>query len=288
MLCLASVLAAPRTLGRASRPRRVGGVAAGMAQHGVPAGAQRPVHRPHRLRDVRHRRGRSVQARRIGDAARSSFGRWRISAAGRDAAADRSRSQRRGGARCDESAGRGRAAGRPLRSFSCAAWRRHELPESVSAEEPAHRRGDAGLHQQRAIRVPQLAGRVARRAREPVAAAQSRFRRRCRSRHHRRQLDDLRAAHEARRRLRAAGVVRAPDQAAARRGVVRQHFPGGAADGRAAVRAAVSRVGGLSLLPRRRAPRANTGADGTAGITIVGFRRRRGLDSRTARGLSPR
>ena len=59
---------------------------------------------------------------------------------------------------------------------------------------------------------------IARRTRQSLAAAQSRVRGRRRSRHHRRQLDDLRAAHEARRRLRAAGVVRAPDQAAARRG----------------------------------------------------------------------
>ena len=58
-------LAAPRTLGRAPRPRTVGGVAAGLAQHGVPAGAKRAVHRAHRLRDLRHRRGRSVQARRF-------------------------------------------------------------------------------------------------------------------------------------------------------------------------------------------------------------------------------
>ena len=169
-------LAAPRPLGRASWPWTVGRVAPGMAQHGVPAGAKRPVHRPHRLRDVRHRRGRSVQARRTGGARRSPFGRWRISAAGRDAAADRARPQRRGGARCDEPAGRRRAATRSLRSFSCAPRRRHELPESVSAEEPAHHRGDAGLHQQRAICVPQLAGRVARRTRESLAAAQSRVR----------------------------------------------------------------------------------------------------------------
>ncbi len=110
----------------------------------------------------------------------------------------------------------------------------------------------------------------------------------CRSRHHRRELDDLRAAYEARRRLRPAGVVRTPDQIAARRGLVRQHFSRGDADGGAAVRAAVSRVGRVSVLSRRCAPRANTGGYRTAGITIVGFWRRCGLDSRTARGLPSR
>ena len=140
MLCLASRLAAPRPLGRASRPRHVGRLAAGVAQHRVPAGAERALYRAHCLCDVRHRRGRSVQARRTGRAARSPFRRRRISAAGRDAAADRARPQRRGGARRDESAGGRRPARRSLRSVSRAPGRRHELPESLSAEEPAHHR----------------------------------------------------------------------------------------------------------------------------------------------------
>ena len=76
----------------------------------------------------------------------------------------------------------GSAAERPLRSISRAPGRRHELPESLSAEEPAHHGGDAGLHQQRAVRVPQLAGRIAGRARQSVAAAQPRARRRRQSR----------------------------------------------------------------------------------------------------------
>ncbi len=163
----------------------------------------------------------------------------------------------------------GALQGVQLRSVSRAPGRRHELPESVSAEEPAHHWRNAGVHQQRAIRVPQFAGRVGRRTRESVAVAESRARGRGYSGHHRRQLDDVRSAHEAWRRLRPPGVVRAPHQTAARRGVGRQYFPGGDADGRAAVRAAVSGVGRLSLFPRRRAPRANTRGYRIVGITIV-------------------
>ena len=84
-----------------------------------------------------------------------------------------------------------------VRSIPRAPRRRHELPESVSAEESAHPRGDAGLHQRRAVRVSELAGRNARGARQPVAAAQSRVRGRRDTGDHRRKLDDLRAAHAA-------------------------------------------------------------------------------------------
>ena len=145
--------------------------------------------------------------------ARPPLRRRRLSAAGRDAAADRPRSQRPGRPRCDESAGRA-AHCRACASidFACAR-RRHELPESVSAEEPAHPRGDAGFHQQRADSRFTARWPNARGARQPMAAAQSRARRRRDSRHHRRELDDLRAAHEARRRPRAAGFVRTPRSA---------------------------------------------------------------------------
>ena len=63
------------------------------------------------------------------------------------------------------------------------------------------------------------------------------FGRRSRSRHHRRELDGLRAAHEAGRRFRSARVDRSPDQPPARRGACRQHLSRRAADGRAAVHA---------------------------------------------------
>ena len=289
MLCLAAVWLRRGTLGRASRPRIVGRVAAGW-------------------RNTAYRPARSVLCialiafatfvivaveafkRDDSDAlARSPFGRRRISAAGRDAAADRARSQRRGGARRDEPAGRRRAAERSLRSLSRAARRRHELPESVSAEEPAHPRRRRRTSSTRAdsrstARSPRspeeranpwlLLNREFEDGVVPVITDANSMTYVL----HMKLGDDFVLPGSSERPIRLRLVA----------ALVRQHLPGRAADGRAAVRAAVSRMGGLSLLPRRCAPRANTGAHRAAGITIVGFRRRRGLDGRTPRGLPPR
>ena len=122
MLSFASVWLRRGRWGIASWQRDMGRVAARLAQHSLPARAQRPLYRADCVCDLRHRRGRSVQARRLHHRWRSACGRRRLSHPRRDASPHRARSQQRAGARRDEFARGWTVAGCPLRPVSCASW----------------------------------------------------------------------------------------------------------------------------------------------------------------------